>query len=289
MESTVEKKSTHEKEVERTAHEENEKGKNPKLSPVENGGSKIESEIIEHEETMPEKDQVVKECRRILQKRRNMDISKKVAKKYRITYGLSEDKLDDYYKVLRTHIMHKMNHKNQKRFLITSAVAGEGKTITALNIAISFSKVIDLNVILVEADLRRPVMQKYLWYERPLRGLADYLLDDVPINELLLNPGIPELYILFAGRSIPDSTELLGSTKMKKLIDDLTCLYKNSYIIFDMTSIHEFPDALVLTEFVDKVLFVVAAESTPLEKVITAQKKIKDLDILGVVLNKAFL
>jgi Mrp family chromosome partitioning ATPase len=56
-----------------------------------------------------------------------------------------------------------------------------------------------------------------------------------------------------------------------------------------MTSVHEYPDALVLTEFIDAVVFVVAAESTPLEKIMTAQNKIKDRDLLGIVLNKAFL
>jgi non-specific protein-tyrosine kinase len=248
-----------------------------------------ELEQTDLEETEAEKDLGPKECLLTQPKGEIIKIPDKGAHNKRITYGTSEGKLDDYYKVLRTQIIQKMSRKNQKKILITSAVAGEGKTLTALNLAISFSKVIDVCVILVEADLRRPVMQKYLGYDEPLRGLADYLLDDVPVNELLVNPGIPKLDILFAGRSIPDSAELLGSTKMKQLIEDLTCLYTNCYVIFDMTSVHEYPDALVLTEFIDAVVFVVAAESTPLEKIMTAQNKIKDRDLLGIVLNKAFL
>jgi capsular exopolysaccharide synthesis family protein len=176
---------------------------------------------------------------------------------------------------------------NLRTLVITSSVPGEGKTITALNLSMSFAKILESSVILVEADLHRPALQAYLKYEEPMKGLADYLLDDVPVGELLVNPGIPKLEILFAGRTIPDSTELLASNKMKDLVKDLTYQNKNTYVIFDMTSLLEFPDALVSLEFVDAVLMVVAAEATSLDRIIEAHEKIGDKTFLGFVLNKA--
>lgn len=265
-------------------------------APEENKKSELEKReadkelgISQIEQREAEKDSASEESLSTQQKANIIKLPERVAHDKRIIHGVKEGKLVDYYKVLRTQIIQKMSRKNRKNILITSSVAGEGKTLTALNLAIAFSKAIDFSVLLVEADLKRPALQKYLRYSQSMRGLADYFLDDVPASELLVNPGIPKLDIIFAGRRIPDSSELLGSTKMKQLVEDLARLYENSYVLFDMSSVHEFPDALVLTEFIDTVLFVVAAESTPLEKIISAQKKIKDRDLLGLVLNKAFL
>jgi capsular exopolysaccharide synthesis family protein len=197
----------------------------------------------------------------------------------------TECKLIDYYKVLRSQILQKLSRKGKRTLLVTSSLAGEGKSLTALNLAISFAKVIDLCVVLVEADLRRPVLQKYLGFPPSLNGLTDYLLDGVPINELLVNSGIPKLYLLPAGKSTPDSAELLSSARMKQLIEDFTSQRTNCYIIFDTPSLLEYPDTLVFSEFVNDVLMVVGAETTPLEKILEAQEKIKDRNLLGFVLN----
>jgi non-specific protein-tyrosine kinase len=199
---------------------------------------------------------------------------------------VSECKLIDYYKVLRSQILKKLSRIGKRTILVTSSLAGEGKSLTALNLAISFTKVIDLCVVLVEADLRRPVLQKYLGFSPSLNGLTDYLLDGVPINELLVNSGIPKLYLLPAGKSTSDSAELLGSERMKQLIEDFTRLCKNCYIIFDTPSLLEYPDTLVFSEIVDEVLMVVGAETTPLERILEAQEKMKDRNLLGFVLNK---
>jgi len=219
------------------------------------------------------------------QEGRFVGLSTKALKDRKIAIADTECKLMDYYKILRTQLIQKMSCKKQRTILVTSSLAGEGKSLTALNLAISFAKVIDLHVVLVEADLRRPVLQKHLSFAPPLKGLADYLLDSVPINELLVNSGISKFNFLPAGRSVPDSAELLGSARMKQLIEELTSHCTNCFVIFDTTSLLEHPDTLVFSEFVDNVLIVVGAETTPLEKILETQEILKDKNLLGFVLN----
>lgn len=216
---------------------------------------------------------------RVLEHAPNSSSDRRVAK------GVSECRLIDFYKVLRSQILLKLSQKGKRTIIVTSSLAGEGKSLTALNLAISFAKVIDLCVVLVETDIRRPVLEKYLGFSRSSNGLTDYLLDGVPINELLVNSGIPGFYLLPAGKSALDSAELLGSTRMKQLIENFTSQCANCYIIFDTPSILEYPDTLVFSEFVDDVLMVVGAETTPLEKIQEALEKIKDRNLLGFVLN----
>ena len=142
-------------------------------------------------------------------------------------------------------------------------------------------------ILLVESNLRDPSLHTLLGLNEPIPGLADYLLDDVPIQELLIDPGIEKLRLLLAGRKTPNSAELLGSGKMRHLVEEFKARYDNRYIIFDAPAVSTYPDTLVLSEMMDVTVVVIGAGSTPLERILETEEKLRDKRMIGFVLNKA--
>jgi protein-tyrosine kinase len=197
----------------------------------------------------------------------------------------SNAKTIDRYKLLRTQIFNKTISNGSNVLLVTSAVKGEGKTVTAINLAISIAKEMNRTVLLVDADLRHPTIEEVFGLNRN-SGLSDYLLHDVPLPDLLVNPGIERLVILPGGRAVSNSTEVLGSQKMASLVNKMKRRYKDRYIVFDSSSILDSPDPLVLSSHVDGVLLVVEAGKTTTEQINEAIDLLKGKNILGAVLNK---
>jgi len=166
----------------------------------------------------------------------------------------------EQYRILRTNIQ-AINSKNPvKAITITSSIHGEGKTITAINLAISMAH--DLNkkqILLVDADLRRARITKYLGIEAQA-GLADLIANGANVDEALLNIGIDNLTILPAGKIPNNPAELLGSAKTRNLISLLKAKY--DYIIFDTPPIIPVTDAGLLGSQTDGVILVIQAERT---------------------------
>lgn len=166
----------------------------------------------------------------------------------------------EQYRVLRTNIQAINSKYPIKAITITSSIHSEGKTITAINLAISMAQ--DLNkkqVLLVDADLRRARISKYLGINSEL-GLADLIANGSNVDEALLNMGIDNLTILPAGKPPHNPAELLGSTKMKNLIGLLKEKY--DYIIIDTPPIISVTDAGLLGAQTDGVIMVVQANRT---------------------------
>jgi len=206
----------------------------------------------------------------------------------RVIAGPCGTVLTDAYKVLRTQIEQKALREGDVQILmVTSALDGEGKTLTALNLAISFSQQIDRNVLLVEADLRQPSLKEILGLDPALPGLADHLLDRRPIEEILVCPGIEGLTVLPAGRAVPNSPELLGSQRMKDLLGELRRRFVGWVLIFDTPPLLEAADGLVFSEMADGIVLVVEAGRTPVDKVNRARQLLQGRNLLGLILNKA--
>jgi len=166
----------------------------------------------------------------------------------------------EQYRMLRTNLLALAINKPLKALTITSSIHSEGKTITALNMAISMAH--DLNkkqILLVDADLRRASLAKYLGMS-PESGLADLLTNGSNIDDALLNIGIENLTILPAGKIPRNPAELLGSTKMKNLVHLLKARY--DYVIFDTPPIIPVTDAGLLGAQTDGVIMVVQANRT---------------------------
>lgn len=203
----------------------------------------------------------------------------------RCILNLAPDSLEvDAYRVLRTKILQKCKEKGGNTIMVTSAVPGEGKTLNSINIAVTLAKDFQQTVLLVDCDLRRQSIHKYFGYASD-KGLIDYLLNDTPVSELMTWPGIEKLTVLSGGRPISGSSELLGSRRMKELVDDMKSRYPDRYIIFDVPPLLAGADALAFVPFVDHVVVVVREGETPARSINQAMKMIPPEKVLGLVLN----
>lgn len=206
---------------------------------------------------------------------------------HRVLADTESGPLLDRYKLLKTQILQSELKRDARTLMITSAVMGEGKSTTALNLAVAFSQEIDRKVLLVEADLAHPSFGGILDLDPDSPGLVDHLLDGRPLEELLIQSSVSNLMILPAGRSVPNSGELLGSRQMKKLVGDLIAQFPDRFIIFDTSPVIESADALVFSELVDAILLVVAAGVTPESRIRKAQEILENKNLIGLMLNKA--
>ena len=166
----------------------------------------------------------------------------------------------EQYRILRTNIQALSATKPLKVLTITSSIHGEGKTITTINLAISMAH--DLSkksILLVDADLRRPRVSKYLGFGSET-GLSDLITNGTNIDEALINIGIDNLTILPAGKVPHNPAELLGSLKMKNLIALLRSKY--DYVIFDTPPVIPVTDASLIGPQTDGVIMVIQAERT---------------------------
>ena len=217
---------------------------------------------------------------------RKETVSRETLKKNRIVSLFYGDAIADQLKIMDTQVLESLNGKNGNSLIITSPGTGEGKTLTSINLAISLSQKIDRTVLLVDTDLRNPAVHKYMGIEAQ-KGLSDYLLGEAKIPELLINPGIAKLVLLPGGRPMSNSTVLLGSPKMKMLVDELKSKYPERIIIFDTPALLTSADTLVFSSLVDGILLVAEAEKTSKGDIEKAVSLLKDKPLIGTVFNKA--
>jgi exopolysaccharide/PEP-CTERM locus tyrosine autokinase len=192
----------------------------------------------------------------------------------------------DFYKVLRTRILQKTEHEGWNTLLVTSPLGSEGKSLTAANLAISLAKEMEHTVLLVDADLRNPSLHRLFGIDLS-NGLMECLLYQKPLCDVLVNPGPNKLTMLLNHRSIPDSTEVMGSPAMKALIKDVKHRYQDRYIIFDAPPVVGPADTLILSQYVDGVILVVEYGKTQKSQIKKAMKLLENTNMLGTVLNKA--
>jgi receptor protein-tyrosine kinase/non-specific protein-tyrosine kinase len=170
--------------------------------------------------------------------------------------------------------------------MVTSAVPHEGKSVTALNLAISLAQEFDHTVLLVDADLRRPSLQSYLDIECTL-GFSDCLRGTADIGDTIIATGIGRLSVIPAGREIANPAEFFTSQKMKSLIEEMKYRYHDRYIIFDTPPLLPFAETRSLAHLVDGVLFVVKERLASHNNVKEALEYLKGCEILGIVYNDA--
>jgi protein-tyrosine kinase len=202
-----------------------------------------------------------------------------------IAHHISDSVEVDAYRILRTKILHHCSSRGGNALMITSAVPGEGKTLTAINLAITMAKDFRNTVLLVDCDLRQQTIHNYLGYESD-KGIIDYLLNDTPVSEIITWPGIEKLTIISGGHPISGSSELLGSHRMNDLVTEMKFRYPDRYIIFDVPPLLTNADALAFVPMVDHVLFAVLEGVTPVDKINKALHMVPADKVLGLVLNR---
>lgn len=191
----------------------------------------------------------------------------------------------EYYKVLRTNIMQRTRENNWKTIMITSVQPGEGKTLTAINLAAAFAKEFNQTVLLVDCDLRRQKIHQYLNFSSA-KGIGDYLVNDCQLKDLIVWPNIEKMTIISGGKTISNSAELMGSPKMKTLVNEIKHRYDDRYVIFDVPPIFGVADTIAFAPLVDCILMVVEEGRTSLKDVKNALEMIPTEKFMGYVLNR---
>lgn len=190
------------------------------------------------------------------------------------------------YKMLRTQVSLRMKVNGWKTLAITSPGQGEGKTLTSINLAISMAMEVDQSVLLVDLDLRKPSVARNFNCNPPA-GISDYLLLDIPLKDILFNPGIDRLVVLPGRGGIDNSSEILSSLKMIRFIEEIKSRYSRRLIIFDLPPVLITDDALAFSPYVDAMLLVVEDGKTKKNELRKAVGLLKSSNILGVVVNKS--
>jgi receptor protein-tyrosine kinase len=171
--------------------------------------------------------------------------------------------------------------------MVTSAVPGEGKTFTAINLAMSIASERDLTVLLIDGDLSRPSIVKRLGIKAD-KGLLDLLEDPtLDVGDVILRTNVESLSVIPAGKPNQMSTELLASTRMKRLVEEISKRYPDRIIVFDAPPVLATTESSILARHADQIVFVVEAEGTRRSAVKSALDLISSCPNIGLVLNKA--
>lgn len=191
------------------------------------------------------------------------------------------------YKTLRTNISFSQSGEGCRKVCITSGMPGEGKSITTLNVAISFAES-GQRVLLIDADLRRPTVARLL-LENGSVGLSNILAGMCKVEDAVHANVYPNLDVICSGTVPPNPSELLSGTRMDKLIETMSAKY--DYIFIDTPPVNVVTDACVIAARMDGALIVARRNHSDRESVSRCvnQMKIAGAKILGFVLNGADL
>ena len=193
---------------------------------------------------------------------------------------------EEYRKLKSILVKMTKGEKFNNVLMVTSAIAAEGKSITSLNLAISLAREFDHTVLLIDADLRRPSIHKYLGIE-PGYGLADCLADGVDLGKTIINTGIGKLSVIPAGKVLQNPLEFFTSQKMQDLIAEIKHRYPDRYVIIDTPPYLPFAETRSLSHMVDGIIFVIKEGLASQESIKEALEALKGCNLLGVVFNDA--
>ncbi len=198
------------------------------------------------------------------------------------TKGATHFAVVESYKMIRTNLLFLLSQTNDKIITVSSSVAGEGKSTTAINIAVAFSQ-LGCRVLLIDADMRKPSVHKKLHVSNE-KGLSSILVGFEKLEEST-NSINQNFDVITSGPTPPNPSELLGSEQMTELLAKLNTLY--DYVILDTPPINIVPDALVVAPKTSGVVFVVQNYITPHAYFQKALSSIEfaGVRLLGVILN----
>ncbi|PQO95769.1 chromosome partitioning ATPase [Massilia phosphatilytica] len=170
--------------------------------------------------------------------------------------------------------------------MVTSSLPGEGKTYCAINLAMSIAMELDHTVLLVDADVARPSVLRSLGLPAH-RGLMDILVDEkIDMADVMLRTNVDTLSILPAGTSTPRATELLASSAMSTLVDEIAHRYPDRVVIFDSPPLLLTSESRVLASHMGQIVMVVEAQTTTQHAVKEALHQLEGYQNVNLIYNK---
>lgn len=224
-------------------------------------------------------------------RRVNIDLAR-LASIGHLTPDATRSQLADEFRVIKRPLLNLIRGRSGEQveraqlLMVTSALPGEGKTFTSVNLAISLAMEMDNTVLLVDADVSRPSVLSRLGL--PMApGLLDLLTDpSLAVSDVLLRTNIEKLVLLPAGKSHSHATELLASDAMARLVDELANRYPDRILVFDAPPLLPSPESRVLATHMGQVIMVVAAAQTQQRAVEQALAALDACPVVHPLLNK---
>ena len=210
-----------------------------------------------------------------------------------ITPDTKNHQLFEQYRHLKMQILsHAFANKtpdgnNSNLVIVTSAVSGEGKTFTSLNLALSVAYEYNNTVLFMDGDTYKQTSSKLLnIYEK--EGLTDYLMDaNKNLTDVLFSTNIEKFTVIPSGKSHARTTELFNSKRMQFLMHELSRRYNDRLIIIDTPPLLEDTSTSAIASHADQVILVIEAEKTPKHIVEEALRRLEGDKHIGVILNKS--
>lgn len=190
----------------------------------------------------------------------------------------------EQYRSLRTRVARAENGRPLRAIIVTSPNKGDGKSLTAANLALTMAQEFQQRVLLVDADLRRPSIHRLFGID-DTPGLSDLLMGGVTLDDALVSAGEHRLTILPAGPVPTHPAELLGSAAMRRVLETLRSRFDR--ILIDMPPVAPLADVTIASSMADAVLMIVRAGVTPKPAIERALSTIDGTKVLGLVLNDA--
>ena len=178
------------------------------------------------------------------------------------------------------------DRRASRLIMVTSARPGEGKTFTALNLALAFASERSVKALLVDVDTQHSTVPEILGFEGQ-KGIVDVLAGNLELPEVLIQTNIPNLMILPAGRGGPHVPELLSSPEMGALLDEMTQRLPDHYLIIDTPPCMASSDAAALAPLVGQIVFVVEANNTQQGEIEAALSTLSTCPRISLLLNKS--
>ena len=205
----------------------------------------------------------------------------------RVVNPASHDAAAAAFRMLRTQVVQRMDENGWRSLAILSPGADDGKTTTAINLAINLANDRRHTVLLVDCDLRRPTIGSRLGIN-PEFGIDDLLQGDAVVEQCLYHPeGFDRLVILPARLTLAGSSEALSGPKGRELVTDLRSRYPERIIVFDLPPVLGTDDALAFLPLLECGLVVVAERTTHRDDLVRCMELLRKTPLLGTVLNKA--
>lgn len=204
----------------------------------------------------------------------------------RIILAEGIEPVSDSYKVLRTQILQRMRARDLRTLAITSPSPGDGKTTTAINLAISLARDVNQTVLLVDLDMKRPSVAKYFRHNAEDAGISDYLTYEKDLGDIMFNPGIERLVVLPGHAPIAQSSEVLSSPRFLALLDELKTRYEDRLILFDMPPLFAGDDVIAFLPHVDAAMLVVEDGKITKAELQQAEQLLGE-KVIGLAVNKA--
>jgi protein-tyrosine kinase len=188
------------------------------------------------------------------------------------------------YKMLRTRVLQRMRRNGWKTLAVTGTCPEEGKSLTAINLAINLARDVGTSVVLVDMDLRKPSINRHLGISWRY-GVGDFLRGSVSLQKVAVNPGIDRLGVVLGERPFQNSSEMITSPRTAELVEQVK-QGDGRIAVFDMPPLLASDDMLAFSPLVDAVLVVLAQGKTQRADLTAARDLLQTMNVVGVVLNQ---